>query len=63
MQIFVHKFNELNEIGLIVHRLHKGHRFTVSLKAPQNNSLHKLNIPAGGQGCLRDDTYLFQDIR
>ncbi len=35
MQIFVHEFYELNENGLIVHRLRKGHRFTVSPKAPQ----------------------------
>ena len=35
MQIFVHEFNELNENGLIVHRLRKGHRFTVSPKLPK----------------------------
>ncbi len=51
MQIFVHEFNELNENGLIVHRLRKGHRFTVSPKLPkivQKKTLNKTTPPKAG---------------
>lgn len=61
MQIFVHKFNELNKIGLIVHRMRKGHRFTVSLKAPQKVQKYSLkNNPARRQGC---EVYLVAEKR
>lgn len=56
MQIFVHEFNELNEIGLIVHRLRKGQRFTVSPKAPQwfKKLLFKKNNPTKGRDVSLD---------